>query len=97
MSSRNCTAKHCSEAFKLVYHKRYVDDILVLFEKLEQVLRFINLMNKKHRNIKFSFKQKKITPFLFSTLIFVEKKLNLQQVFSEKMRSVVYILILVVL
>ena len=54
-------------------------------------------MNKKHRNIKFSFKQKKISPFLFSTLTFVEKKLNLQQVFSEKMRSVMYILILVVL
>ena len=34
-----------------MYYKRYVDDIFVLFEKLEQVLRFVNYMNKRHKNI----------------------------------------------
>ena len=54
-------------------------------------------MNKRHKNIKFSFETEKIIPFLSSMLRFVEKKINLQQAFSEKIRSVVYILILVVL
>ena len=54
-------------------------------------------MNKRHRNIKFSFETKMIIPFLVSMLRFVEKKIDLQQVFSEKIRSVVYTLILVAL
>ena len=47
--------KNCPKAFKPVYYKRYVDDIFVLFEKPEQVSRFVNYMNKRHKNIKFLF------------------------------------------
>ena len=79
-----------------MYYKRYVDDIFVLFRKPEQVLQFVNYMNKRHKNIKYCLKLKKITPFLFSMLRFVEKKIILQQVFAEKIRSVVHTLILVV-
>ena len=75
--------KNCPKSFKPVYYKRYVDDIFVLFEKLEQV--------------SFRLKLKKIIPFLFSMLRFVEEKINLPQVFSEKIRSLVYTLILVAL
>ena len=75
--------KNCPKSFKPVYYKRYVDDIFVLFEKQEQV--------------SFRLKLKKIIPFLFSMLRFVEKKINLPQVFSEKICSVVYTLILVAL
>ena len=89
--------KSCPKSFKPVYYKRYVDGIFVLFEKLEQVLQFVNNMNKRHKNIFFFLKLKKIIPFLFSMLRFAEKKINLQQVFSEKICSVVYTLILVVL
>ena len=87
--------KNCPKSFKPVYHKRYVDDIFVLFEKPEQVSRFVKYMNKRHKNIKFSFDTEKDNSF--SMLRFVEKKINLQQVFSEKIRSVVYTLILVAL
>ena len=54
-------------------------------------------MNKRHKNIKFSFETEKGNPFSFLDVGLVEKKINLQQVFSEKIRSVVYALILVVL
>ena len=87
--------KKCLKSFKTVYYKRYVDDIFVLIEKPEQVSEFVKYMNKRHKNIKFSFELKKIIPFIFSMLSFVEKKINLQQVFSEKIRLVVYTLILV--
>ena len=88
--------KDCPKSFKPMYYKRYVDDIFVLFRKPEQVLQFVNYMNKRHKNIKYCLKLKKITPFLFSMLRFVEKKIILQQVFAEKIRSVVHTLILVV-
>ena len=45
--------KSCPKSFKPVYYKRYVDDIFVLFEKPEQVSRFVKYMNKTHKNIKF--------------------------------------------
>ena len=90
MSSRNCTVKHCSEAFKLVHHKRYADDILLLFEKPEQVLRFVNYINKKHRNIKFSFKQKKITFSFLYVNICREKVKSTSSVFRKDAFSGVY-------
>ena len=58
--------KSCPKAFKPVYYKRYVDDIFVLFEKPEQVSRFVNYMNKDTKRLNFRLKMKKITPFLFS-------------------------------
>ena len=82
-----------SKSFKPVYHKRFIDDIFVLIEKPEPFLQFFNYLNK---NIKFSFETEKDISFSSLVLRFIEKKLNLQQIFSEKIRSVVYTLILVV-
>ena len=79
-----------------MYYKRYVDDIFVLFEKLEQVCDLLIILTKNTEILNFRLKLKKITPFLFSTLKFVDKNINLQQVFPKKMRSMVYTLILVV-
>ena len=76
-----------------MYHKRFIDDIFVLIEKPEQFLQFFNYLNK---NIKFSFETEKDISFSSLVLRFIEKNLNLQQIFSEKIRSVVYTLILVV-
>ena len=42
---------------------------------------------KDTKILNFCLKLKKITPFLFLMLRFVEKKINLQQGFSEKIRS----------
>ena len=68
--------KICPKYFKPVYYKRYNHDIFVLFEKPEQVSRFVNYMNKRRKNIDFRLKLKKIIPFLFSMLRFVAKKTN---------------------
>ena len=57
--------KSCPKFFKPVCYKRYVDDIFVLFEKPKQVLRFVNYMDKRHKNIKFSFKTEKDNSFPF--------------------------------
>ena len=57
--------KNCLESFKPVYYKRYVDDIFVLFGKPEQVLRFVNYMNKRQNNIKFLFETEKGNSFSF--------------------------------
>ena len=54
-------------------------------------------MNKRHKNIKFSFETKKDNSFSFLDVKICREKKNLQQVFSEKVRSVVYTLILVAL
>ena len=57
--------KNCPKAFKPVYYKRYADDIFGLFEKPEQVLWFVNCMNKRNKNIKFSFETEKDHSFSF--------------------------------
>ena len=57
--------KNCPKSFKPVYYKRYVDDIFVLFEKPKQVSRFVKYMNKRHKNIKFSFETEKDNSFSF--------------------------------
>ena len=69
----------------------------MLFEKPEQVSRFVNYMNKDRKLLNFRLNLKNIIPFLSSMLRFVETKINLQQVFLEKISSVVYTLILLAL
>ena len=57
-------------------------------------LPFLDYLNKKHKNITFLLKLKKITPFLFLIFIFLEKNTSLKKLFLEKLRSMVYTLIL---
>ena len=45
----------CPSQFKPVVYKRYVDDIFVLFKSKEHLKLFVNYMNSKHKNIKFTF------------------------------------------
>ena len=46
--------KDCPKDFKHVYYERYVDDIFVLFNKPEHEQFFLEYVNKKHNNMKFS-------------------------------------------
>ena len=67
---------------------------------LKNLNKFYNLLITSAKDTKilnFRLKLKKIINFLLSMSRFVEKNINLQQLFPEKIRSVVYILILVVL
>ena len=75
--------KNCPKAFKPVYYKRYVDYTFVLFEKPEQVLQFVNYMNKRHKNIKFSLETKKDNSFSFLDAKICRKKDKLTSVFRK--------------
>ena len=46
-------------------YKRYVDDIFVLFKSKEHLKLFVNYMNSKHRNIKFTFETEDSNNFSF--------------------------------
>ena len=39
------------------FYLRYVDDILVAFDKEEDSLDFLNFLNKRHPNIKFTIEK----------------------------------------
>ena len=83
--------KNCPKSFKPVYYKRYVDDIFVLFEKPEQVSRFVKYMNKRHKNIKFSFETEKDNFFSFLDVkICKEKDTFTTSVFRKDTYSGVY-------
>ena len=66
--------KNCPKSFKPVYDKRYVNDIFVLFEKPVQVLWFVNYMNKRHKDIKFSFETEKDNSFSFLNVTICREK-----------------------
>ena len=55
----------CPSQFKSVVYKRYVDDIFVLFKSKEHLKLFVNYMNSKHRNIKFTFETEDSNNFSF--------------------------------
>ena len=69
----------------------------MLIERPEQISRFVKYMNKRHKNIKFSFETEKHNSLSFLHVKICREKDKLQQVFSEKIGSVVYTLILVAL
>ena len=50
----------CFNSFKVVFYKRCIDDIFVLFKKSEHVQLFVNYMNSKHKTFRFLMKQKKM-------------------------------------
>ena len=51
--------EQCPEELKLVYHRRYVDGIFVLFRSHDHLNKFRDYLNKCHPNIKFSFVEEK--------------------------------------
>ena len=69
----------------------------MLFEKPEQISRFVKYMNKRHKNIKFFFETEKDNSFSFLDVKISREKYKFTTSVSEKIRSVVYTLILVAL
>ena len=47
----------CPEDFKLVYYRRYVDDIFALFRSPDHLEKLTNYLNSKHKNIKFTYEK----------------------------------------
>ena len=82
--------KNCPKSFKPVYYKRYVAKIFVLFEKPEQILRFVNYMNKRHNNITFSFQTEKDNSFFSLDVKICREKGKFTRVFRKDTFSGVY-------
>ena len=54
-----------SSQFKPMVYKLCVDNIFVLFKSKEHLKFFVNYMNSKHRNIKFTFETEDSNNFSF--------------------------------
>ena len=64
--------------------------MFVMFEKPEQVLPFVNYLNKKKDKHQCFVETEKDNFLSFLMLGFVQKMIELQPLFSEKIHSVVY-------
>ena len=82
----------CPKKFKLVFYKRYVDDIFVLFKRPEHVKPFVDYMNSKHKNINFSFETKndEQIPYL-NVNVFRENGKFVTNVYRKEIFTGVYI------
>ena len=63
-SEKTCL-NECPSQFQPVVYRRYVDDIFDLFKSKEHVRLFVNYMNSKHKNIKFTFETEGSNNFSF--------------------------------
>ena len=45
----------CSEKFKPVYYKRYMDDTFLLFSSTEHIKKFFRYINSRHKNMSFTY------------------------------------------
>ena len=52
--------EQCPNKLKLVFYRRYVEYIFVLFELAEQLSKFRNYFNTCHPNMSFTFEQEKV-------------------------------------
>ena len=46
------------EALSVLFYKRYVDDIFCMFKTSEQADTFLDFLNTRHKNIKFTTEKK---------------------------------------
>ena len=83
--------KDCPKDLKPVYYKIYVDDIFVLFNKPEHAQSFLEYMNKKHKNMKFSIETEMNGSLSFLDVkIFRENDKFVTSVFRKETFSGVY-------
>ena len=76
---------------KLVFHRRYVDDIFVLFSSLDQAKNFKKYLSSKHPNINFSLEKENDGRLSFLDInIFREKGKFVTNVYWKKNFSGVY-------
>ena len=59
---------------------RYIDDILAIFDKKQDSLNFLDFVNKRHPNIKFTIKNKLTIPSLFLLYSFQTHTSNISQI-----------------
>ena len=55
----------CPENFRPKVYRRYVDDIFVTFDSIDQLKMFVDYMNSRHSSMKFTFEIEKQDTFSF--------------------------------
>ena len=53
------------EALSVLFYKRYVDDIFCMLKISEQADKFLDFLNTRHKNIKFTIEKEQDQKFLF--------------------------------
>ena len=61
----------CPIQFKPKFFRRYVDDIFLLFDKQDQVKKFLRYLNSRHQNMKFTYEEEQN-----ETLAFLDIKIT---------------------
>ena len=87
----------CPSQFKTVVYRRYIDNIFVLFKSKEHVKLFVNYMNSKNKNIKFTFETEDSNNFSFLDVKLPAKTNGLLLQFFAKPPLVEFIPITIVL
>ena len=87
----------CPYQFELVYYKRYVDDIFVLFRSPHHVEKFNDYLNTKHANIKFTREKGFNGPLQFLDMLIPQKRKVLLQEFIRSLHLLEFTPILMVL
>ena len=63
---RNIWLEQCPARFKALYYRRYVDDGLAVFsDAFRSRSLFLDYLNTKHNNIKFTMKHQESSTFSF--------------------------------
>ena len=90
-SFENKWLKDCPHSLKLVFYRRYVDDIFLLFSSLDQAGKFKKYLSSKRLNINFSLEKENDSRLSFLDLnIFYEKGKFVANVYWKKTFSGVY-------
>ena len=67
----------CPQRFKPLFYKGYIDDTFLLFSDPSHVQEFLNYLNSKHINIKFTseIENNKKLSFLMSSFLVMRRKM----------------------
>ena len=63
----------CPSLFKPVFYRRYVDDTFVVFKSNEHIELFLDYLNSKHQNIKFTFEKEENNSLSFLDVMITRK------------------------
>ena len=74
----------CPIDYKPISYRRYVDDTFLLFSSELQVTKFLNYMNSKHRNIKFTVEREENNALSFLDINIFRDNGKFQTTISRK-------------
>ena len=64
------------EALSVLFYKRYVDDIFCIFKTSEQADKFLDFLNTRHKNIKFTIEKEQDQKLPFLDVLITKKSNN---------------------